>query len=150
MDNPTIAMSEREKQREQAEIELPEVRTSDPKWLERLADFYKEHRTVRINNDAGLPIDPTKQTLLQMGRAGELSKTQWFGVVTSLGISVFGAYLIVAAILDPEPTSKLGLLVASGVLLVAGGGFTAVRLLTGVKPPNVRASIQGFEIRWED
>lgn len=130
--------------------EFPEVRTSDQQWLERLAHFYKEHQMVRIVNDAGLPIDPTMQTLLQMGHAGKLSKTQWFGVITSLGIGVFGAYLIVAAILDPEPTSKLGLLVASGVLLVAGGGFTAVRVLTNVKPPNVRASIQGFEIRWED
>ncbi|WP_353071233.1 hypothetical protein [Tunturiibacter gelidiferens] len=143
-------MSQEEPQREKALIELPEVRTTDPKWLEKLAEFYKEHRTVLLKNDAGLPIDPTKQTLVQMGRSGKLSKTQWLGVTTSLGIGMFGAYLIVAAILDPEPTSKLGLLIASGVVLVIGGGGTSVWLLTGVKPPNVRVSIQGFEIRWQD
>ena len=116
-------MTEEDKQSEKTGTVLPEVRTSDPKWLERLADFYRKHRTVFIKNDAGLAIDPTKQSLLQMGRAGRLARSQWLGVVTSLGISVFGAYLIVAAILDPEPTSKLGLLVASGALLVAGGGL---------------------------
>jgi len=135
---------------EKSQNQMPEVRTSAQNWLEQLTRFYKDHEVVSIVNDADLPIDPTEQTLLQMGRVGSLSKTQWCGVLTSLGIGAFGAYLMVAAILDPEPISKLGLLVVSGAILVVGGGFTAVRLLTSVKPPNVRASIRGFEIRWDD
>lgn len=129
---------------------LPEVRTSDPLWLERLASVYRDRETVLIVNDANLPIDPTRQTLLQMGRSARLSKQQWTGVLTALGMSAVGIGLLIAAIIDPEPTSKLGLMITFGSVMVLGGGFMAIKLLTHAKPPNVRVGPRGFELSWKD
>jgi hypothetical protein len=54
------------------------------------------------------------------------------------------------AILDPEPYSKIAFALATGGLLVAGGGFAAIRVLVGHKPPNIRISPKGgFEIFFE-
>jgi hypothetical protein len=50
--------------------------------------------------------------------------------------------------MDPEPTSKLGLLIGGGVTCVLCGGFGAIRILTHLKPPNVRVTAQGIEIAW--
>ncbi len=38
--------------------------------------------------------------------------------------------MIVVGVADSEPTSKLGLLIGGGVICVAGGGFSAIRILT--------------------
>jgi hypothetical protein len=69
-------------------------------------------------------------------------------VSVSAGLTLFGAGLVVAAILDPDPTSKLGLLVGSGALLALTGGFQTIRLLTRLKPPNITISAKGIHIDW--
>ena len=66
-----------------------------------------------------------------------------------MGVSAAGMVMIVLAFLDPEPTSKLGLLIAGGTVALTSGGFMAVRILTKHKPPKVKVGPQGFEISWE-
>jgi hypothetical protein len=63
-------------------------------------------------------------------------------------MTVFGAGLIIAAILDPDPTSKLGLLVGSGALLALTGGFQTIHLLTRLRPPSITISPRGIHIDW--
>ncbi|WP_169917399.1 hypothetical protein [Oceanospirillum multiglobuliferum] len=55
---------------------------------------------------------------------------------------------MLVAFYDPEPTSKLWLLVASGAVLAVSGGFSAVHVLTKKKPPKIKISPEGFEIDW--
>jgi hypothetical protein len=57
--------------------------------------------------------------------------------------------MVVLAVLDPEPTSKLGLLVGGGAVCVLTGGLTAVGILTRRRPPNIEMSAGGFKISWE-
>jgi hypothetical protein len=64
-------------------------------------------------------------------------------------MSVAGAAAVLLAFLDPEPTSKLGLMVGGGLACVLGGGFSAIRILTREKPPSVRVRPSGFEIEWK-
>jgi hypothetical protein len=56
--------------------------------------------------------------------------------------------MVVLAFLDPEPTSKLGLLVGGGAVCVLTGGLTAVRILTKMRPPNVQIGPSGMKIFW--
>ncbi|HXX63064.1 MAG TPA: hypothetical protein VEO56_04625, partial [Bacteroidota bacterium] len=91
---------------------------------------------------------PSTETLLMMGRKGKLSAREWVAVFISLGVSVAGAYLLVMAILDPEPYSKIAAALVTGAVLIGGGGFMAVRVLTHIKPPDVKMAPQGFEIHW--
>jgi hypothetical protein len=124
------------------------VRTSQRGWLEALARVYKHRRTALLIDDADFGIDPTSQTLFEMARRAGLSKQELAAVCVALGMSAVGIGMIVVAVFDPEPTSKLGLLVGGGAVCVLGGGFAAIRVLTKHKPPNIKATLEGIEISW--
>ncbi len=126
-----------------------EIRTSEEGWLARLAENYRQKNPVLLIDDAKVGIDPSAQSLWQMGRQAGLRREEWAGVLVSLGMVTAGIGMTVAAILDPEPTSKLGLLVAGGIVCTAGGGFSAVRILTKQKPPDVRFGRTGIHIEWK-
>jgi hypothetical protein len=126
-----------------------EVKTSDAGWLTKVAKAYRSKSPVIIVDDGHLGIDPTKDTLLAMGKKAELSTREWSAVAIGVGVAATGAYLLIAAILDPEPFSKVGLAIGSGATLLFGGGLSAIRILTNHKPPNVRITTRGFEIRWD-
>ena len=125
------------------------IRTSKPGWLARLAKAYKDRRSVTVVDDAEVGIDPSSQTLLEMGKRTGLSYQEWVAVLISLGLTGIGVWMVVAAILDPEPTSKLWLLVAGGTVCVLGGGFSAIRTLTKTRPPSVDFGPGGIRIRWD-
>jgi len=124
------------------------VRTSDPNWLRTLALLYRARASGVLIDDAGLGIHPEDQTLLQMARVSGLSRREIASVSVALGMSTVGVTMVILAFLDPEPTSKLGLLVGGGAVCVLGGGFSAIRILTQHKPPNIRATAKGIEIYW--
>ncbi len=126
------------------------IRTSTPGWLVSLAKAYQSQTSVALIDDAQIGINPINETLLDMGRKANLSQREWIAVLVALGVGVAGAYLLVMAILDPEPYSKIAFALATGALLIAGGGFTAIRVLVGHKPPNIKLSPKGgFEIYFE-
>jgi hypothetical protein len=124
------------------------VRTSDPNWLRTLALLYRARQSGVLVDDAHLGINPEDQTLLQMARVSGLSRREIAGISVALGMSGVGVTMVILAFLDPEPTSKLGLLVGGGAVCVLGGGFSAIRILTQHKPPNIRATAKGIEIFW--
>ncbi len=124
------------------------IRTSEKDWLARLTEAYRHHAQVDLIDDAGAGIDPARHSLLQMGLSGRLSRREWTAVSVSAGMTVFGAGLIIAAVLDPDPTSKLGLLVGSGALLALTGGFQTIHLLTRQRPPSITISARGVHIDW--
>src|SRR5713101_9738351 len=112
------------------------IRTSEQAWLAQLATAYRNRDQVVIIDDANVGIDPGSQTLLDMGLKTGLARKEWMAVMLAVGMSVFGAVVIVLAVLDPDPTSKLGLLIATGAVLALGGGLSAIGILTNYKPPN--------------
>jgi hypothetical protein len=124
------------------------VKTSDPNWLRSLALLYKARQAAILIDDAHLGINPEDQTLLQMARVSGLSRREIASVSVALGMSTVGVTMVILAFLDPEPTSKLGLLVGGGAVCVLGGGFSAIRILTNHKPPSIRATAKGIEIYW--
>lgn len=124
------------------------VRTSEVDWLAKLTRAYRNHAEVELVDDAGIGVDPATQTLLQMGLTGKLTRREWSAVAVAGGMTVLGAAMVVLAIADPDPTSKLGLLVGSGALLALTGGFQTIRLLTRLKPPSITVSAKGIHIDW--
>jgi len=125
------------------------IRTSEHGWLQELAKAYRVRREVLIVDDANAGVDPSTQSLLSMGLRCKLSRNEWIALVVSAGMSAGGAAMVVLAIIDPDPTSKLGLLIGSGAAFLLTGGVYAMRIRTRVKPPSVRMSPMGIEVRWE-
>jgi len=125
------------------------IKTSEQNWLGQMAGAYRKKQPITLIDDAKVGVNPENQTILQMGKEASLSKGEWVAVGVSLGMSAAGIWMIAAGVADPEPTSKLGLLIGGGVICVAGGGFSAIRILTKHKPPKVIVGKNGFEISWE-
>jgi hypothetical protein len=125
------------------------IRTSARGWMSELARAYRAKEPLVLEDDAEIGIDPRRDTILDMGRRSDLSARDWYGVLISLGVAAVGAWLLVMAVLDPEPYSKVAVAIATGAVLLGSGGFYAVRILTNVKPPRVSVSRTGtFEIDW--
>jgi len=125
------------------------IRTSQPGWFQQLAAAYRDRQPVLLVDDAHVGIDPQSQSLVGMGIKAGLSAADWAAVGVAVGVSAAGMMMVVLAFLDPEPTSKLGLLVGGGAVCVLTGGLTAVAVLTRRRPPNIEVSPAGFKISWE-
>jgi len=129
-------------------MEEIQIRTSEEGWFTRLAQAYKQKTPVFLVDDARVGIDPGVESLVAMGLKAKLTPREWSAVGVAVGLSAAGAAMVVLAVLDPEPTSKLGLLVGGGALCVLTGGLTAVRILTKMRPPNVQIGPGGMKIFW--
>ena len=129
-------------------MEEIQIRTSEEGWFTQLARAYKQKTPVFLVDDAKVGIDPAVDTLAAMGRKAKLTPREWSAVSVAVGLSAAGAAMVVLAFLDPEPTSKLGLLVGGGAVCVLTGGLTAVRILTKMRPPNVQIGPSGMKIFW--
>ena len=129
-------------------MEEIQIRTSEEGWFTQLARAYKQKTPVLIVDDAKVGIDPAVDSLAAMGLKAKLTPREWSAVGVAAGLSTAGAAMVVLAFLDPEPTSKLGLLVGGGAICVLTGGMTAVRILTKMRPPNVQIGPSGMKIFW--
>jgi hypothetical protein len=125
-----------------------QIRTSEEGWFTKLAQAYRQKTPVFLVDDAHVGIDPAVDTLAAMGLKAKLTPREWSAVGIAAGLSATGAAMVVLAFLDPEPTSKLGLLVGGGAVCVLTGGLTAVRILTKMRPPNVQIGPGGMKIYW--
>ncbi len=125
------------------------IRTSQQGWFERLVKAYRERTPILLIDDAEVGIDPQSQSLVAMGIKAGLSPADWAAVGVALGVSAAGVLMVVLAFVDPEPTSKLGLLVGGGAVCVLTGGMTAVGILIRRRPPDIEVSGKGFRIRWD-
>jgi hypothetical protein len=129
-------------------MEEIQIRTSEEGWFTQLARAYKQKTPVFLVDDAKVGIDPAVESLAAMGLKAKLTPREWSAVSVAVGLSAAGAAMVVLAFLDPEPTSKLGLLVGGGAVCVLTGGLTAVRILTKMRPPNVQIGPSGMKIFW--
>jgi hypothetical protein len=137
--------------RQPEKIKKPDatIRTGQPGWFLSLANAYRDRTPVILVDDAHVGIDPQNQSLVSMGIMAGLSPKEWAAVGVAVGVSAAGVLMVVLAFLDPEPTSKLGLLVGGGAICVLTGGLAAVGILTRRRPPDIEISTNGFKISWE-
>ncbi|NJO90769.1 MAG: hypothetical protein HC831_18745 [Chloroflexia bacterium] len=98
--------------------------------MKKLAECYKKKIPITLIDDANFGIDPNDDTILAMGLKAKLTIADWVAVGVALGLSAAGMTVIVLACIDPEPTTKLGLLIGSGAICLIGGGFSAISILT--------------------
>jgi len=113
---------------------IPVVRTTQKDWLERALRFYAKKEKFSLIDDAKLNLTSNDLvsgvTLIKAAREkSELSWSQIVAVLTGIGITGTGVWIIAAAIADPEPTSKLGLLIAGGIVLALTGSLGTLAAL---------------------
>ncbi|MBZ9628155.1 hypothetical protein LB450_08600 [Psychroflexus sp. CAK1W] len=104
------------------------VRTGDVDWLEEAIKCYKEKLSFTFIDDVKLGITEKdlKSAVNLLRGAMTKNSNSWksiVGVLSGIGINLTGLYIIRLAILDPEPTTKLGLLIGGGLVLVLTGSL---------------------------
>ena len=131
------------------------VRTSEKDWLEKSLKLYTEKKLFKFIDDAGLKLtEEDLRSAVDLIRAakskGGVSWQQIVGVLAGIGITGVGVWIIAAAIADPEPTTKLGMLIAGGIILALTGSLGTLAAL-GVRFSVSAKSPQGheFEIKPE-
>jgi hypothetical protein len=103
--------------------------TSESNWLKTALEHYTRGQAFTFLDDAALGLEPSDLksavTLIRAARQkGAVSWQQVATILTGLGMSGLGIWMILAAIADPEPTSKLGILLAGGVVLALTGSLS--------------------------
>jgi len=124
------------------------IRTSQPGWLGQTVRAYRDRERFRFEDDAGVGFEAGDfESGVDFLAAASRHGTPWSRIAIALagiGIGAAGVWLIRLAVLDPEPTSKLAILLTGGVVMVVTGGYTLLWAL-GVKF-RVRVSGSSFVI----
>jgi len=110
------------------------IATSDPKWLEQAIQAYASKTGFDLVDDheLGLTKADLESAVTLIRAAKTKGRVAWRTVAAALagvGLTGIGVWMIAAAIVDPEPTSKLGLLIGGGVVIVLTGGLATLRAL---------------------
>lgn len=110
------------------------ISTSNVNWLEEALEEYSSKNEFTLIDDKKFKIrDRDLKTAVRLIKAskakGGKSITQISKALISLGLSSAGIYVIILAIADPEPTTKLSLLMIGGIVLAISGGYGTLRAL---------------------
>lgn len=113
------------------------IKTSEEDWLKNTIEAYSKKQTFSLLDDAKIGL--TEKDLVSavtLIRAAKKKAGLSFKIIaqalTSIGITGAGIYIVILAIADPEPTSKLGLLITGGLILAVTGSLGALSSL-GIK-----------------
>ena len=130
------------------------IKTTDPQWLEKAITHYSNKKEFSFIDDAELGFTETDlHSAVDMIKAaktkGGKTLKQITAVLVGLGMSAAGIGIIILAILDPEPTTKLGLLVGGGLLLVLTGSYATMKSLGVNFSVSAKAGTYAFDIKPE-
>jgi hypothetical protein len=104
------------------------IKTSQDDWLEKAIKLYVEKKPFVLVDDANYGLKEkdlvSAVSLLKAAKAkNRVTWKQITGLLAGLGITGAGIWMVAAAIADPEPTTKLGLLIGGGVVLALTGSM---------------------------
>lgn len=131
------------------------IRTSETDWLEKAIKLYTEKQAFLLHDDAELKLTradlKSAVSLIRAAKSkGGVTRKQLLSLLTGIGITGIGVWIIAAAIADPEPTTKLGLLITGGLVLTFTGSFGALTSLGVRFSVSARSPLgHSFEIKPE-
>ncbi|MGA1824261.1 MAG: hypothetical protein ACMUIP_06300 [bacterium] len=131
------------------------VCTTNKDWLEQAIKLYTDKKPFTFEDDAKLGLTEadlkSAVALIRAAKAkGGIHWQQIVRVLAGIGITGVGVWMVAAAIADPEPTTKLGLLITGGIVLAFTGSlgtFAALGLRFSVSAKSPRG--HSFEIKPE-
>jgi len=127
------------------------IKTSESDWLEKSIKCFTEKTAFSFVDDAKMGLTETdlKSAVNLIRVAKSKGNKTWksiVGVLTGLGITGAGVYIIMLAIIDPEPTTKLGLLVSGGLIITLTGSLGVLSSLGMNFNVSAKTKLGQFEI----
>jgi|TARA_B100000959_G_C14632621_1_gene480881 hypothetical protein len=110
------------------------IKTSNINWLEQAINSYADKVPFDFLDDAQIGITivdlESAVTLIKKARSsGGVTWQQIVAILTGVGLSSIGVWMIAVAIGSPEPNTKLWLLIGGGFILTLTGGLSILRSL---------------------
>ncbi len=110
------------------------IRTSQTNWLKRALIQYRNANSFEFVDDAsfGIRKKDLQSPISLVKRVHDREIMTWkeiAQIVTGIGMAAIGLKLILLAIMDPEPTSRLAILLTGGVTLILGGSYAILKAL---------------------
>jgi hypothetical protein len=125
--------------------------TSDNEFIKKILQLFKKGKSFEVYDDEGYgfkkeDFENAFNFLKKIKETTGLSWNEIGQILTGIGLSAAGIWIVRLAIIDPEPTSKLGLLVASGAILILSGGFAILKAFGSKWNVNVNLRGNKFSI----
>jgi hypothetical protein len=110
------------------------IHTTDANWVKKAIKAYTNKQEFNLVDDAEIGLtekDVASAVNLMkfLKKENHLSVKEIAQILVGLGITATGVWMVMAAIADPEPTTKLGLLVGGGLVLAITGSLGTLRAL---------------------
>ena len=110
------------------------IHTTDANWVKLAMKAYTKKQEFNLVDDAELGLSEkdvaSAVNLMKfLKKENHLSVKEIAQILVGLGITASGVWMVMAAIADPEPTTKLGLLVGGGLVLALTGSLGTLRAL---------------------
>lgn len=110
------------------------IHTTDANWVKLAMKAYTKKQEFNLVDDAELGLSEkdvaSAVNLMKfLKKENHLSVREIAQILVGLGITASGVWMVMAAIADPEPTTKLGLLVGGGLVLALTGSLGTLRAL---------------------
>ncbi|MBU0711665.1 hypothetical protein KKC74_08600 [bacterium] len=114
--------------------EMRKIRTSEKNWFEKAIECFSEKISFEFIDDVniGVSSDDLSSAINLIKKVTKTKTVKWqdiISILTGLGMSSVGVWMIAIAIADPEPTSTLWILLAGGVILTMTGGMSILYAL---------------------
>lgn len=110
------------------------IHTSNPNWVKQAMKAYTNKQAFNLVDDAEIGLNEkdvaSAVNLMRfLKKENHLSVKELAQILVGLGITASGIWMVMAAIADPEPTTKLGLLIGGGLVLALTGSLGTLRAL---------------------
>lgn len=127
------------------------IYTSEKNWLKCALKAFTKNEKFEFIDDAkiGITENDLKAALNLLKAAKIKAKLSMKDIVSSLasiGITGVGVWLFIAAIADPEPTSKLWLMISGGIMIMLTGSLSLLRSFGNQYSVSISNSMGGFEL----
>lgn len=125
--------------------------TSDNEFIKKILQLFKKRKSFEVYDDKGYGFkkEDFENALNFINKIKETTGLSWNEIgqiLTGLGFSTAGIWLVRLAIINPEPISKINLLVTSGVFLILSGGFAILKAFGSNWNVNVNLGGNNFSI----
>lgn len=131
---------------------VKQIKTSDANWRTQLMQAVNQQQSIILVDDAQLGFydeSDLSSYIASQPVEKKITPATLLGMASNIGLTGIGVWLVRLAVVDPEPTSKLSLLVAGGITCILTGSLSFQRHLTSQTPPSIEMTLEGIRIYWE-
>ena len=123
--------------------DLPRIFTSGENWLKQVVSHYQEEEAFVLVDDGGLGVDPSQESLFDMGQRSGLEPLDILRLALTNQLVFSGLFMMIAGIVAEERGATIALL-AAGFAMMA----PVFHIYRSKRPRHVDQEAEGIRVSW--